>query len=100
MITPPPYNPAVNNNLSSKCPSCDKKEKKKVVCAHCDYEYKDSDMTFLELVFGFLVIGLITAVIMYLGYTIFEFVYHQDKTLVQILIKQYNFILSLFKRIY
>jgi uncharacterized protein (DUF983 family) len=33
----------------SRCPSCDKTEKKKVVCAHCGHEYKDSESEGLSI---------------------------------------------------
>ena len=85
-----------HNTEPSKCPKCRRNENIVEVCRHCGYEYEESDWTWRDV--------LITVCIVVVGFWLLITVlywffqsgnYYGDKTLVEIIVSQWNWLTKL-----
>lgn len=77
-------------NPPARCPSCDNLENKKVICGHCNYEYKEeSEFSFWECILA--IIFLLFFVWLVVTIT-FWFTYSDQMSLTDVLKDEWEFI--------
>jgi hypothetical protein len=78
---------------TSKCPGCKKDENIKEICAHCGYEYKESEFSdFIPIC----IIVLGCFVFLWIGFTILDwlFGYPGNRSLLEVIVDQWRWILN------
>lgn len=90
IIIPMPVEP-------DRCPECNNVENVKAVCANCGYEYRDGEGRVWPAV---LIIVLSVVFAVWFLLTMTEWLTYGNKTLVQVLVSQWNFIIDAIKRIW
>lgn len=89
----------VEQSEPARCPTCGKQEKIKCVCAHCGQEYISESIPLTKgETFFFTIFAIIILWILITGFIwIFDW---NDRTLVEMVVAQWDWIVSLAQRIY
>lgn len=89
-----------HNSEPSRCPKCGREEDIKETCRHCGYEYEEESGGGFQ---AFLLVCLITYVVitlLYWGIQVASPPFREEsKTLLEVIVSQYEFVVTLFKNI-